>query len=180
MDRSVVYPGAIPLDTDLLAVNRNAMIGLGYLAQAVLGASAVADGLACQPTSPNSMAVNIGPGSLTALSVIDSIAYGSLPADSGTLLVKMGVNLAGTQLTLQAPTTSGQAVNYLIEAAFKESDTDPVVLPYYNAANPSQPFSGAGNSGMPQPTRRSQTVQLLAKPGNPATAGTQTTPPTDN
>ena len=38
MDRNLVYPGSIPLDTDLLSINRNAMIALGYLAQAVLGA----------------------------------------------------------------------------------------------------------------------------------------------
>ncbi len=30
MDRNIVYPGAIPLDTDLLSVNRNAMIALVY------------------------------------------------------------------------------------------------------------------------------------------------------
>ena len=33
MDRNIVYPGSIPLDTDLLTVNRNTMIALGYLAQ---------------------------------------------------------------------------------------------------------------------------------------------------
>ncbi len=45
MDRNIVYPSAIPLDTDLLSVNKNAMIGLGFLAQAVLGTSTVVDGL---------------------------------------------------------------------------------------------------------------------------------------
>ena len=38
MDRNIVYPSSIPLDTDLLSINRNMMIGLGFLAQAVLGA----------------------------------------------------------------------------------------------------------------------------------------------
>ena len=37
MDRTLVYPGSIPLDTDILAVNRNAMIAIGCLARAVLG-----------------------------------------------------------------------------------------------------------------------------------------------
>jgi hypothetical protein len=37
MDRNIVYPGSIPLDTDLLSVNRNTMIGLGFLARAILG-----------------------------------------------------------------------------------------------------------------------------------------------
>ena len=35
MDRNIVYPGSIPLDTDLLTINRNAMIGIGFLAKAV-------------------------------------------------------------------------------------------------------------------------------------------------
>ena len=61
MDRNIVYPGAIPLDTDLLSPNLNAMIGLGFLAQAVLGTSTVVDGLACQPTTPASMSVTITP-----------------------------------------------------------------------------------------------------------------------
>ena len=41
MDRSIVYPGSIPLDTDLLNTNRNMMIGLGALMQAVLGSATV-------------------------------------------------------------------------------------------------------------------------------------------
>ena len=67
MDRNIVYPGSIPLDTDLLSANRNTMIGLGFLLQAVLGTSTVADGLPCQPTAPASMKVVVGPGSITQL-----------------------------------------------------------------------------------------------------------------
>ena len=33
MDRNIVYPASIPLDTDILTLNRNTMIGLGYLLQ---------------------------------------------------------------------------------------------------------------------------------------------------
>ena len=43
MDRKLIYPGSIPLDTDLLAVNRDTMIAIGYLAQALLGTSPVVD-----------------------------------------------------------------------------------------------------------------------------------------
>ena len=35
MDRILVYPGNIPLDTDILNTNRNSMVALGYLAQAI-------------------------------------------------------------------------------------------------------------------------------------------------
>ncbi len=61
MDRILVYPGSIPLDTDLLNTNRNGMIALGYLAQAVLGTGTVVDGLVCSPTIPASLSVTVGP-----------------------------------------------------------------------------------------------------------------------
>lgn len=180
MDRCIVYPGSIPLDTDLLSLNRNTMIGLGFLAQAILGTGTIIDGLACQPTLPASMAINIGPGTITTLAAIDPVAFGSLAADAMTPLVKMGINLASTSFTLIAPTTSGQATNFLVQAALLESDGAPIVLPYYNVANPAQPFSGPNNSGASQSTVRTQRVQLQIKPGVPAIAGTQLTPSTDN
>ena len=180
MDRNLVYPGSIPLDTDLLSVNRNTMIALGYLAQAVLGASPVVDGLACASTLPPSMTVTIGPGVISALEVIDALPYGSLPADTTDPLLKMGINTEQTNFNLTAPTTSGQSTNYLIESAFQESDTNPLVLPYYNAASPSQPYSGPANSGTAQNTLRTQTVQLQMKAGTPAATGAQLTPPVDN
>jgi hypothetical protein len=180
MDRNIVYPGSIPLDTDLLSLNRNAMIALGYLAQATLGSSTVVDGLACTPTTPASMTVNVSPGSITLLGPVDSTNYGSLSADVTATLVKMGINLINTQFTLTAPSISGQSINYLIEAAFDESDSGPVVLPYYNAANPAQPYSGPNNSGTAQNTQRLQRVQLQLKPGAPANAGAQQTPPADS
>lgn len=179
MDRNLVYPGSIPLDTDLLSLNRNAMVAIGYLAQAVLGGSPIVDGLACTPTTPASMTVTIGPGSISQISVVDTLAFGSLPADAGDL-VKMGVNLSSTSFTLTAPSTSGQSVNYLIQAAFQESDTNPIVLPYYNASNPAQPYTGPGNNGAAQNTLRTQRVQLQMKAGAPAVTGTQATPPVDN
>jgi hypothetical protein len=180
MDRNLVYPGSIPLDTDLLNINRNCMVALGYLAQAILGTGTVVDGLACSPTAPTSMTVTVGPGSISLLSVVDTLAYGSLPADATDPLVKMGINLTSTSFTLIAPGASGQAVNYLIQAALQESDTNPVVLPYYNAGNPAQPYSGPNNAGVAQNTSRIQRVQLQAKSGAPATSGSQATPPVDN
>ena len=180
MDRNLVYPGSIPLDSDLLAINRNAMVAIGALAQAVLGSSTVVDGLGCLPTVPSSMSVTIGPGTITQLGVVDTLAYGSLPSDTSDALVKMGINLTSTVLTFTAPTTSGQSVNYLIQAALQKSDTNPLVLPYYNAANPVQPYSGPANSGVAQNTQRTQRVQVQLKAGAPAAAGTQVTPPVDS
>ena len=179
MDRQIVYPGSIPLDTDILSLQRDAMIAIGYLAQATLGSGMVADGLGCAPTVPASMQVSVGPGSLAQMSVIDATAYGSLPADSTDPLVKIGINTTPTIFTLSAPTSSGFSVSYLIEATLSESDATPVVLPYYNATNPAQPYSGANNSGVAQNTQRLQRVSLQLKPGVPAPAGTQITPAVD-
>lgn len=180
MDRNLVYPGSIPLDSDLLSVNRNTMVALGALAQAVLGTGTYVDGLACTPTSPASMSVTVASGTISQLTVVDTLPFGSLPADTADPLVKMGVNLSPTPFTLVAPTVSGQAINYLIQAALQENDTNPVVLPYYNAANPTQPFSGPGNTGVAQSTQRNQRVQLQLKAGAPALSGSQTSPPVDN
>lgn len=180
MDRTLVYPGSIPLDTDILAVNRNAMIAIGCLARAVLGDDPIVDGLACMPTVPASMSVTVGAGSITQLASVDPLAYGSLAANTASPLVKMGVNLTPATFPLTAPTTSGFVCNYLVQASFQEADTVPVVLPYYNAANPAQPYSGPSNSGLPQNTLRTQRVQLQVKSGVPAAAGSQTTPAVDN
>ncbi len=179
MDRNIVYPGSIPLDTDILSINRNAMIGVAALTAATLGSGVVADGLTCTPTSPASLTVIVGPGSITQLSSLDATAYGSLMADVADQIVKTGINLQATNFSLSAPVGSGQSINYLIEAAFEESDTDPVVLPYVNAANPAQPFSGPANSGATQNTQRVQRVQLQVKPGAAAPSGTQATPAVD-
>jgi hypothetical protein len=179
MDRNIVYPGAIPLDTDLLAVNRNAMIALGFIMNATLGSGTTVDGLACTPTVPTSMSVQVGPGSLTQLSEVDVTPYGSLSADSNDPLLKMGINLSSQNFSLQAPANSGNSTNFLIQACLQESDQDLVVIPYYNASNPSQPYSGPANSGSPQATVRSQSVQLQLKSGAPSSTGTQLTPATD-
>jgi len=178
MDRTIVYPGSIPLDTDLLQCNRNTMVALGALMKAVLGTETVVDGLAVSPTAPNSLSVSVGPGSITAFAVVDTMPFGSLATD-GDGLLKMGVNLEFTTLTVSPPTIAGQSVAWLIEAAFVETDTNSVVLPYYNASNPTQPWLGPANAGTAQPTSRVQQVQLQARPGVPAATGSQVPPGVD-
>lgn len=179
MDRQIVYPGAIPLDTDLLSTERNTMVAIGYLAQATLGTNIVADGLSCLPTQPLSMSVSIGAGSITQFGDVDILPFGSLPAEPTAPLLRMGTNLYPTSFELTAPTGASQAVNYLIEASLLEIDATPVVLPYYNAALPSQPYSGPNGDGLPQNTQRLQQVQLQLKAGAPGTLGSQQTPAVD-
>ena len=178
MDRMIVYPGAIPLDTDLLNLQRGAMKAVGFLAQMCLGTGPVIDGLVCAPTVPSSMQVSVGPGSILVGAEVDPSNYGTLPADTSNL-VKMGINTAATLFSLTAPTTPGQSINYLIEASFLEQDAVPVVLPYYNAANPSQGLAGSGNDGAAQNTQRLQSVALQLKAGAAANTGVQSTPPVD-
>ena len=179
MDRQIVYPGGIPLDTDILQLERSVMVALGYLAQTVLGTTTVADGLSCTPTSPPSMGIVIGQGSITQYGVVDTTPFGSLPAEPVAPLLRIGVSLATTTFALTAPVIPGDSINFLVEAAFLEADATPVVLPYYNASNPSQPYSGPSNSGTAQNTQRLQEVQLQVKAGAPSAAGTQQTPAVD-
>lgn len=179
MDRTIVYPGSIPLDTDLLNTNRDTMVALGALLSAVLGTIPVIDGLAARPTVPASMAISVAPGSIIQLGAVDPTGYGSLAADATSPLVKMGVNLTATNFNLTAPANSGDAISWLLMANFQEADTDAITLPYYNAANPAQPFLGPNNSGTAQARRRAQRVQLQCRPGVAVTLGSQTPPALD-
>lgn len=180
MDRQIVYPGSIPLDTDLLTVQRNVMTALGALSQATLGFGPVVEGLSCSPTSPAGLAVIVGPGSLTLTTAVDGAAFGTLPSVPGTPLVKTGINLDPILLAIAPPQTAGKAIAYLVQARFVESDAAPLVLPYYNAANPTQPYSGPSNSGAAQATRRVQSVQVQAKPGVAVANGFQSPPAPDD
>jgi hypothetical protein len=179
MDRNIVYPGSIPLDTDILQPNKNAMVGIAALTAAALGSNTVVDGLACTPTAPASMAVIVGPGSITQLTPVDETSYGSIAADVVDQIVKTGINLQATNFILTAPGSSGQSIDYLIEASFVEFDTDAVVLPYVNASNPAQAYTGPNNSGTAQNTLRIQRVQLQVKAGAAGTTGVQTLPAVD-
>lgn len=179
MNRTIVYPGALPQDTDILQPQRWAMEALGYLLQMTMGTATNVVGLACTPTLSASMAVNVGPGAIATMTVIDTTAFGSLPANSAPLM-KLGINTGTTNFTLTAPSTSGDSVNYLIEAAFNETDSGALVLPYYNSANPADPYSGPNNDGAAQNTARMETVALVLKAGAAAATGTQTTPAVDS
>ena len=172
MDRQIVYPGSIPLDTDFLLVQRQSMVALGILARAVFGSDPVLDGLLCSPAG--GLSIVVGPGSLTALTVIDALPYGSLGTD-GRALCKTGQVLDNTVLAVTAPAVGAQV--WLIEASLSEVDGGPVALPYYNAAAPTVAWSGPSNSGLAQNTQRLMTVQLRARPGIAVTDGSQVAPP---
>lgn len=179
MDRQTVYPGQIPLETDLLNTNKFAMVGLAKLAAAMLGTATVVSGLACVPTGPASLQVVVNPGEMYSLVATDATAYSSLAADTTHNILKQGISLDAVTLNCPAPGTGGQSINYLIQAAYQDSDTGLVTLPYYNASNPSQAYSGPNNTGVQQATARKGIVAISAKAGTAATTGSQTTPAPD-
>lgn len=179
MHRPLVYTQEQPRSADFLYGMQQAMVGLGQLAQAVLGSGTLAIGLGCTPTSPASLSVQLAPGQIYATEPLEATAYGSLPADTTDTIVKQGILLQASTLNCPAPATAGYSINYLIEATYQDLDTDDLVLPYFNSANPSQPLSGQNNSGAAQPTQRQGTLVLTAKAGAAATTGSQTTPGAD-
>lgn len=180
MDRQIIYPGQIPLETDLLYTNKNMMIGLSKLAAAILGTSTQVNGLACTPTGPASLQVNVAAGEIYQLANVDGTAYSSVAADTTHQILKQGILLDQSTLSCPAPGTVGFSINYLIQATFTETDGTPVVLPYYNASNPAVAYSGPANAGTTNNTVRKGVVTLAVKAGTAATTGTQTTPTADS
>lgn len=178
-DRVIVYAGSIPLETDVLRSNKFAMIGIAKLAAAMLGTSTVVNGLACVPTGPASLTVNVNPGEIYSLVSMDATAYSSVAADTTHQIMKSGILLDAVNLSCPAPGTAGQSINYLVQAIYQDSDTDLTALPYYNAANPTQAWSGPNNSGTPQATTRKGIITMSAKAGAAAATGSQTTPAPD-
>lgn len=179
MDRQIVYPGAIPLETDLLNTNKYAMIGLSKLAAAILGVSTFLNGLACTPNSPADLTVKVAPGEIYSLQNIDGTAYSSLAADTTHAILKQGISLDQLTLSCPAPVTVGQSINYLIQVAYQDTDANATVLPYYNSSNPSLAYSGPNNTGTAQNTVRKGVCAVSAKAGVSAATGSQSTPAPD-
>lgn len=179
MDRGIIYPGQIPLETDLLGTNKNAMIGLGKLAAAIIGTSTMVNGLTCTPTSPASLQVWIAPGEIYSQQNIDGTAYSSLAADTAHQIMKQGMLLDQLTLNCPAPATAGQSVNYLVQAIYQDIDAQPLTLPYYNASNPTQAYSGPAGGGTAQNTVRKGVCTVSVKAGIAATTGSQQTPAPD-
>ncbi|WP_293797526.1 hypothetical protein [uncultured Pantoea sp.] len=179
MDRLIVYPGAIPLETDLLNTNIFAMTGMAKLASVIMGNNTYLYGLVCTPDVAESLAVSIGEGQIYSLHNTDGTPYSSLAADTTHTLLKQGLNPDPVTFHLSAPATPGHSINYLIQVAYNDVDGGQTVLPYYNAADPAMAFSGPDNTGNAQSTVRSGACIVRLKAGVAAVAGSQITPPPD-
>jgi hypothetical protein len=179
-DRHFVYENQIPLDRDVLLTQMHTYIGLAKLAAAVLGTTQILNGFACTPTAPATLTVDVGPGEIYSLQNIDNTNFGSISLDNTHQIPKQGIILDSTNLSCPAPINPGQSINYLIQVAFSESDTDLTVLPYFNASNIQVPWSGPNNSGASQPTERTNAALVAVKTGIAAATGSQTTPSPDS
>jgi hypothetical protein len=179
MDRQLIYPGQIPLESDLLGTNKNAMIALSKLSAAVLGTTTQLNGLACAPNIPAALNVIVGQGEIYSLQNIDGTAYSSIAADTTHTILKQGILLDPVTLSCPAQATAGFSINYLVQVAYTDTDAIPVVLPYYNASNPSQAYSGPANAGTTNNTVRKGACTVSVKVGIAATTGTQVTPAAD-
>jgi hypothetical protein len=180
MDRSIIYPGQVPIETDLLKTNQNAMVGLAKLSEAVFGTAGVVVGFGTTQTVVPSMAVFVAPGEIYSLQNLESTAFSSLPQDLTHSIVKQGIALDAATLAVAAPATAGFSINYLVQVAYQDVDAGTAALPYYNASNPSVAYSGPANSGAAQPTQRQGAAVVSIKAGVAATTGTQTTPAPDS
>lgn len=179
MDRQTVYPGQILPETTLLQMTKDAMISVAKLSSAVFGTGTTANGFAVTPTGPASLQVVCAPGEIYSMTSVDASAFSSLPADTTHSILKQGILLDGVTLNCPAPGTTGQSINYLIQVTYQDADSSPVLLPYYNSANPALPYSGMGNNGLSQNTIRKGLAVVTAKAGASATTGSQVTPAPD-
>ena len=157
MDRVITYAGEIPLVEDQLAPQRNAMVAIGRLAQAAFGTQVAAEGFAPSVTGSD-LNVTLGPGSILVPGVVDSSAYSVLPV-VGSELIQQYISRDPVVLPVPA---ADVATTVTIYATVSTEDTGSYALPFYNAANPSQPFAGQGNSGVGLPTARQNIVTFGA------------------
>lgn len=179
MHRKTIYIGQIPLELDLLDAEQFAMVALAKLTEAVLGTGPFVDGLQLAPTTPASLNVNLGAGTIFQLENLEQSVWSSLPADLSHSIVKQGILLDAVTLGITPPVTVGYSQVFLIQVQYQDLDTAPQVLPYYNSDFPDVPFSGPEGTGDEQNTVREGIVAVELKAGIASATGTQTAPAAD-
>jgi hypothetical protein len=186
MDRSIVYTASLPRTVDFLNTNKFAMMGLGYAMKGCLGytgmvpAPPYVEGMSCTPTTPTAdLNVHVNVGSIYNVDPVDATAYGDLGTDASHNILKQGILNDPVTLAITPPSNPGYSQVYLVQAALQDIDAGSTVLPYYNAGNPAQPFSGPGNNGTSQNTTRTVKCAVALKAGVAAPTGTQIAPSQD-
>lgn len=177
MDRGLVYPGQVPMETDILFLYRSAMVSFAKMSALMVGSNGILNNCPCVPGTGLSIA--FGPGEIYQSDNIDTTAFSTIPADSVHQIIKQGILLDAATLSVPAPGTAGQSIAYLVQCKFLDVDGAYTTLPYYNSATPTIPFPGPNGSGTAQPTRRSGTMVAAIKAGTAAVTGSQITPTPD-
>lgn len=183
MDRQTQYAYEVPAETDFLSGSRFAYEALGLLAMDLLGTGALVAGLAAAPTSPQSLNVKIAPGRIYAVQNLEPTAWGLFNGVGGLAvdtnadhnILKQGIFRDTTAFACAAPAGGGNSINYLIQAAFSETDALPMVLPFVSATAPYPPIAPNTLN-----TVRQDACVISVKAGTPAPTGTQTTPAPDS
>lgn len=175
MDRILLLPDELLKDTDFDTFNKNVLISNAKLSEAIFGITTRLNGLDCLPTTPATMDVIVNPGEIYEYKNIDDTPYGSLPADTTHQILKQGIVLDAQTFNCPAPLTAGFSINYLIQVALIEQDTDSATRFFYD---PTTPF---GIPAIPETVNQTRqdlcSVQL--KVGTPDITGTQITPTPD-
>jgi hypothetical protein len=178
MDRATFYYGALLRDTDLLNAGKFPMVGIAKLSEAVLGTPTCVAGFGLAPTAPASMSATLSAGQIYQIENLEASAWGSEGTDSHQI-VKQGIALDPQTVTFTAPTTVGYSQDFLVEVQYQDLDSGSLVEPYYDSANPADPYNGPGNAGTAQNTVRQGAVAVQIKAGAAATSGSQTIPTPD-
>lgn len=183
MDRPQIYDQAQGRDYDVLRGWREALYGLGQLALDLLGSNGtVVAGFAATPTGPTSLNVNLAAGDIYQSAQVDATTYGSLAADT-TLTLQQGFAAAQLLAFSTSGLAAGQSRWALVQATFTQTDDIPGddpnggLLNYINASNPTGPaWSGPGNDGATQNTRRKSVATISIIYGTVATTGSEVPP----
>lgn len=166
MDRAIVYAGSIPFDTDLLRVGRYTKAALGNMASMLYGPNVTAASGLGYSLSSSSLSLIIDEGSIVAPGTMDVSAIGGngggLAADTTVLTCQY------TSTTSQTVTLPRTGNTYTVYAVCSEQDADPIVLPFFNASNPSQTQAGIQNGGGALPVRRTGVISLVAATDPPS------------
>lgn len=182
MDTKIAYRGEVLYETDLLWMSRFIQEALGQFTADMLGTVTRVAGLACTPSSPAALTVQVAPGRMYSLQQLSAtvigqlLGIGGLDADTAAdhQVMKQGLLRDTTTLSgFPAPGTAGQSINYLIQATFTEADSTPTARQFYNTTDPTNPINN------PVSDFRQDRVVLTVKAGTAATTGSQTTPAAD-
>lgn len=181
MDRRAFYRDQVINETDLLLAERYAQEGLGLLTLDLIGSTTQFGGFACNPTSPASLQVQVGPGRLYQFVALEQNPMGQISGTGGVaadtasdhFIMKQGLSRATQLFTITPPATAGYSQVYLIQAQFSEVDDAAEPVTQYNTANPNAPITT--NLSL----NRLCEANLSLKAGVAATTGSQTAPAPD-